>query len=148
MNIITRIFKLHRYGFTRQEVCEMNLDGDIYRVYTYEDGFDDYPVFHVIPVQTYEDICVCLFEPRYYQWNQCKYRFNPFRLDLFNEELKKQNKLSPNLTNWETILMLWKWDHKVPEKYKNITQPDYTKLDDTMDIKRSLKQALISKWNA
>ena len=136
------------YGFVCREVIkEFELDGDYFRLYTYDDRLS-IPIFHVIPVQNYKDIAVCLFEPRFYQYTSDKHIYDNFLVDLFDQFLRRSNIEHPERTNWEQLIEYWKFDHDLDPKYQNIAQPDYTKLEDNKIMRRSLKRALIAKWNA
>lgn len=137
-------------GFVTREICELNLDGDFFRVYTYGDSLE-LPVFHVLDMNTKTDTCVCIFEPRFYQYTHNADNDSPFLVDLFDKAMREKNTRLPhlNLTNWELIVDEWSFDHSsVANKYKGLTQPDYTKLEDNKMIKRSFAQMLIAKWNA
>lgn len=139
---------LRRYGFLMNPILELDLDGDYFTLYVYEDGFD-LPVFHVVPLQNYQDICVCFFEPRYFQYTHSRYLYDTFVLELFDEALRQPYKDHPEYTVWEYMVLEWEFGHeKLPKKYHNMKQPDYTKLEDKPMIRRSFAHMLKAKWYA
>ena len=145
--IIKELLNSWDYRFQKIEVLETVIQDDIFRLYIYSDTLN-IPVFHVIPSQTYRDICICLFEPKFYQYTNDTYTQDCFDLKTFNDILSEQDKKHSNRTYWESLVYYWKWDHILDDKYKNLTQPDYTKLEKNKIIKRSLARTIIAKWNA
>ena len=138
-------------GFVIYKICELDLDGDFFKVYVYGDTLE-YPVFHVIDVNTKTDVAVSIFEPRFYQYSHDTSTDSPFLTDLFDKAMREKNTSRPNskkdLTNWETVIDYWCREHTLEDKYKGLTQPDYTKLEDNKIVKRSFARMLIAKWNA
>lgn len=143
MNIYCRRFPIY-------QICHLNFDGG-YNIYVYGDELK-IPVFHIVSTQIYEDIAICIFEPRYYQNTFDKDVEFRILIDRLNEALKEPNTKYPHLnrTNWETIAYFWDMFHStiLPDKYKNATQPDYNMLDKNKMVRRSFKQMLLAKLYA
>lgn len=156
MNKIQKFIKdircIWRYDFVRQKIAEYWLfDYDIFRFYIYDDGIET-PVFHLVPMQTYNDICICLFEPRLYQYRRETDVLTPFiHLDELDKVLREQNKEKPDMSNWETLVYWWKMNNSnvdYPDEYDTMKQPDYTKLKDNPPKRRSFSEMLVAKWYA
>ena len=132
------------------KVCYFDMDAEYYEFYIYADNLN-VPVFHVWPLNWKEDIAVCLFEPRIYQYTHDK-EVEHFLPDVLDEFLRQQNDIPryKGLTNWEALVSSWKNEHpdiriKYDEAYK---QPDYTKIEENPIKKRSFMEMLVAKWNA
>lgn len=125
----------------------VDLDGDYYRAFTYGDELE-LPVFHLVDVNINDDICICLFEPRYYQYTHNTCTYMRLLVDELDKFLREPNIRFTNMTNWEALVDKWKVDHSLPDRYKNAKQPDYRKLEDSKIIRRSFARMLAAKWNA
>lgn len=138
--------------FCRHFIETLNLDGDIFYIYVYNDEFNDVPLFHATDANTNTDIAICIFEPRMYQYTHSIPKEAPFLPDCFDQALRQKcTTIDPKVdrTVWEEIVYEWLSDRSgLSKKYKGAKQPDYTKLDDNKCIRRSFLRMLIAKWYA
>ena len=139
---------LYGYQFPIHDLFERYQYHDTEKFYIYDDGLD-LPVFHIIPDDEYIDICICLFEPRYYQYNHkvYKYAIDTKELDKF---LRHSNDKYCNKTNWEWLVDRYQstYSDKSLKKYNIKEQPNYTRLDNNPIKRRSLARWLKAKWYA
>ena len=147
--IIKEFKDLYGYKFPKFYITEMWKYHDTHRFYIYDDGLN-VPVFHILPDDNYVDICVCLFEPRYYQYDHERYLYNMPAEEL-NEFLKQpcEKAYKGKYTNWEALVKCWEENYDYDPKYDKITkQPDYTTIENNPIKRRSLTRWLKAKWYA
>ena len=144
--LIKELNNLAGYGFSRDCLFETGKDHDIMRFYIYNDGLEE-PVFHVIIDGEYRDICICLFEPRYYQYNKSKNigLLNLHQLDKF---LRQPNERHPEKSNWQEMVDWWSGNYTESKYTQGILQPNYKKLDANPIKRRSLARMIKAKFYA
>ena len=141
---------MHGYGFAIDELFELGEYHDKIRICIYDDNLK-IPVFHILDADEYNDTCICLFKPNYYQYNKkvYKYQLEYYNIDSYLREIDDSLDNGIIRTRWDSLVYWWKSNNKYSYLYDdNLKQPDYTKLDENKIIKRSLARTLVAKWYA
>lgn len=91
------------------------------------------PHFHLVSKE--KEICICLYEPKYFSHGKHKLnpkdRLNNVQREVLNNWMKMANYGDDRLTNWEMLVANWKNNNPDNKRY-NIRfpkeQPDYNNL--------------------
>ena len=79
-------------------------------------------------VNGHPDVCICLYEAKYYIHGSHTETVSSKTLNAINEALKKPCKKNGKISNWEYLCKQWKEKNGLLPQYENINkQPDYTK---------------------
>lgn len=85
------------------------------------------PHFH-FPVPGNPDVCICLYENKYYIHANHTKTLDSKTLEAIDEAMRKPCKKDKSITNWESLCLQWKEKNGLLPQYENITtQPDFSK---------------------
>lgn len=84
------------------------------------------PHFHIIPKNGKSEICICIFEPFYFNHNSSQLELNYNQRKILEKWINKKSKLLPEVNNWRLISIFWKVGNYDEYIIGSKCQPNYT----------------------
>lgn len=130
-------------------ILNIDLNDDLYYIEIDASDYKSIPHFHIHSFSTECDISICLFEPKYFQSERNYQVLSSKKIDILDNFLKSKYR---DVSVWEYLVILWEMDcsESIYNKYRDklFRQPDYSKMTEKDIRRRTIWQAIVSKWMA
>ena len=91
------------------------------------------PHFHIIPKNGKSEICICIFEPFYFNHGSKQLRLNSKQRKILDDWLEQQSTIAPEVTNWRLICISWETGNGNKYIPKNPVKPNYRNMENMIN---------------